>query len=60
MVKEQMTDKQLVERLCEIDSDMSEWEVGFVESIASWVKDKERSLTTKQRARAWEIYVKHC
>lgn len=46
-------DRALIARLLAIDDGLSEWEVGFVESIARWVQ--LRTLTEPQRARALEI-----
>jgi hypothetical protein len=46
-----------VARLCAIDEGLTEWEVGFVESLARWVETKE--LTRAQRERAQQIDESH-
>jgi len=51
-----MSDEDLVEALCEIESGLSSWEEDFVESVASWVKDQGRSLTPPQRKKAEQIW----
>ena len=48
-----MTDE--VERLCDIDSGLTQWEVGFVEDIARRVLDQHLPLTDAQRAKAEHI-----
>lgn len=53
-----MNDKEIVRKLCSIEHGLSEWEVGFVESIASRVIDNEQPLTEKQRERAMIILEK--
>ena len=40
--------RDLVRDLCDIEEGLSEWEVGFVESIARRVEDGERALTARQ------------
>jgi len=48
-----------VKALCEIEEGLSEWEVGFVESVHEWVVDKKRCLSDKQRARVQKILEEH-
>jgi hypothetical protein len=56
-MSEPLTDKELVDTLCEIDRGLSDWEVDFVESIAKQV-EQHRSLSEKQRAIANRIMSK--
>lgn len=50
-----LTDQELVEELCEIDHGLSDWEVGFVDSLSRWL-DENDSLTDRQREKAEQIY----
>jgi hypothetical protein len=47
-----MDDDELIEGLCAIEEGLTEWEVGFVESIAK----QSYALTPKQRETAERIY----
>jgi hypothetical protein len=46
-------DRALVARLVAIEDGLSEWEVGFVESLSKWVESQP--LTAPQRERAEQI-----
>lgn len=46
-------DRRFVERLTEIDDGLTEWEVGFIESLSRQVET--RTLTDRQRERAEAI-----
>lgn len=47
-------DAKLVDDLCAIESGLSDWEVGFVESLAKQI-EVGRKLSDKQRAKAEKI-----
>ena len=51
---EDMTDDELTQRLADVDSGLSSWEVEFVDSIRKQVKTG-RSLSKKQREIAERI-----
>ena len=46
-----MTDKELIESLCGIETGLTDWEVGFVESVSK----QKFPLTPKQRSKAEKI-----
>ena len=48
-------DHVLVTELCAVDEGLTDWEVGFAESLGRRVFDTGRGLTGKQRARAQAI-----
>ncbi len=48
-------DADLVQQLCDIESGLSDWEVGFVESVAAQVLDDGGWLSAAQREKALEI-----
>lgn len=50
-----MTDQELVDALCEIESGLTEWEVEFVESLANQL-DQGRALSDRQRAKAEQVW----
>lgn len=54
-----MTDRELVDALCEIEEGLTEWEVNFVDSITKQVIDQARTLSSKQRAKAEAILDDH-
>ena len=41
-------DRILVDKLCEIDDGLTDWEVDFIEGIARQVHDQKRVLSLKQ------------
>lgn len=51
-------DRLLCDSLCEIDHGLTDWEVDFIEGIASQLIDKKRALTPAQRKMALEILEK--
>jgi len=50
-----VTDQDLVQRLCDIESGLSEWEMNFVDSLVNWLKTNT-SLTKNQRKKAEEVF----
>ena len=46
-----LSDQQLVDELCEIEYGLSDWELDFVEAVASKVYDDKKALTSKERAK---------
>jgi len=50
-----MTDEELVKKLCDIGTGLSDWEENFVEDVASQVLDRHRPLSVPQRRKAEEI-----
>lgn len=50
-----MTDEQLVKKLCDIESGLSDWEEGFVEDVAAQVLDRHKPLSVSQRKKAEEV-----
>ena len=50
-----LSDQQLVDELCEIEYGLSDWELDFVEAVASKVYDDKKALTSKERAKCLEI-----
>lgn len=52
----EMSDEDLVKGLCEIESGLTDWEVKFVDSVASRILDRRIELTDKQRNIAERIY----
>lgn len=48
-------DRWRVEQLCQIDAGLNDWELRFVDDVASQVLDDERPLSRKQREKADEI-----
>ena len=47
-------DKELLDQLCDIEHGLTDWEVGFVDSVSRWVDDRPY-LTVTQRQKAQEI-----
>ena len=43
------TDRRLVDKLCNIESGLTDWEVQFVEDIASTIYDSKHALSVRQR-----------
>jgi len=50
-----VTDEELVKKLCDIESGLSNWEENFVESVASQVLDQHKTLSVPQRRVAEKI-----
>lgn len=50
-----LSDKEVVEVLCDIEEGLNEWETKFVDSVATQVLDKGRPLTPRQRETADRI-----
>lgn len=53
------SDQDLVKALNAIDHGLSDWEVGFAESLYAWVLKDGRTLTERQRAKAEAIMAKY-
>lgn len=51
-----MTDRELVQYLCDIEEGLTDWEVRFVESISKHVLEQGESLSPTQRHKAEEIF----
>jgi len=52
---EEWTDRELIEELDDRDSDLTRWEVDFLESVLQQSAKQNRQLTTKQRTKLIEI-----
>lgn len=51
----EQTDEALVRDLLAVDDGLTDWELGFIESLAEFLFDKGRALTDRQRAKADQI-----
>lgn len=49
-------DRELVDALCDIDRGLSDWEVEFIEGIASQVHDRRQPLSPRQLSIALKIH----
>ena len=54
-MRQAVTDEELVKKLCDIESGLSNWEENFVESVASQVLDQHKTLSVPQRRVAEKI-----
>ncbi len=59
MSKKYDEDRKLVDELCEIDSGLNDWELGFVESVTEQVIEEGYKLTDAQRDKAEQIMEEH-
>lgn len=50
-----MSDAEMVEALCELDSGLTSWELEFLESVAEQVENGH-SLSERQREKLVEIH----
>ncbi len=48
-------DRDLVDRLCDVDHGLTDWEVRFCDDVAARVKDDGLALTLRQGAKVSEI-----
>jgi len=49
----------MLRELCEIDQGLTDWEVGFIDSLTDWIK-LGRQLTPRQAQTLERIHDKHC
>jgi len=55
----------MVEDLCEVESGLTEWEVGFVDSVAKSIDEQKdefgaASISEKQHLKILELWNVHC
>lgn len=50
-----MTDEELMKKLCDIESGLSDWEQNFVEDVSAQLLDRNIPLTARQRRVAERI-----
>lgn len=50
-----MSDRELVDALCDIESGLTDWEVNFVEDVATQIIDNKQLLSEAQLKKAEQI-----